>query len=250
MNFFIAEALGTMLLIIFGDGVVANVVLKKSKAENSGWIVITTGWALGVSVAVYVTGWASGAHLNPAITIGLLSYGQISSTMALWYIGGQMAGAFLGAVLVWLYFLPHWAVTDDSSKKLAVFCTSPAIRSFGPNFFCEFLGTFILVVGVLGITSTYNNLSNGLAPFLVGILVWAIGLSLGGPTGYAINPARDLSPRLAHAILPIAGKGKSDWKYAWIPVFAPILGGIAGTWFYNSILPILVEAQNIMKSGG
>lgn len=249
MNFFIAEALGTMLLIVLGDGVVANVLLKKSKAENGGWIVITAGWAFAVAVAVYVTGWASGAHINPAITIGMLATGQIAWDRALWYIGGQMSGAFVGAILVWLHFFPHWAATEGVEKKLAIFCTGPAIYSPPANLFGEFLGTFVLVVGVLGITSQYNNLSSGLAPFLVGVLVWSIGLSLGGTTGYAINPARDLSPRLAHAILPIAGKGDSNWRYAWIPVVGPLLGGIAGAWFYRSVLPVLLEAQKIAGAG-
>ena len=241
MNFFIAELVGTMLLIILGDGVVANVLLSKSKAENSGWIVISTGWGLAVAMSVYVAGWASGAHINPAVTIGFLAIGKIKMQTALIYICGQMVGAFLGAVIVWLHFLPHWSQTEDSEKKLAIFCTGPAIANPGANLLSETIGTIVLLVGVLGISATHNNLSSGLAPLLVGFLVWSIGLSLGGTTGYAINPARDLGPRIAHALLPIAGKGKSNWSYAWIPVVGPIIGGVAGALFFQFIVPLMQQ---------
>ncbi len=241
MNFFVAELVGTMFLIILGDGVVANVLLTRSKAENAGWMVIATGWGLAVAVGVYIAGWASGAHINPAVTIGFLAIGKIKLQMALVYIAGQMTGAFLGAIIVWLHFLPHWSQTEDSEKKLAVFCTDPAIANSGANLVSEIIGTMVLLVGVLGITATHNNLSSGLAPLLVGFLVWSIGLSLGGTTGYAINPARDLGPRIAHALLPIAGKGKSNWGYAWIPVVGPIIGGVAGALFFRFIITLMQQ---------
>jgi glycerol uptake facilitator protein len=224
-----------MILIILGDGVVAQVLLEKSKGQNSGWIVITTGWGLAVAVAVYAVGWISGAHINPAVTIGfaVIGYGGFSWAQVPGYIIAQMVGGFLGGVIVWLAYLPHWAETEDKGLKLAVFCTGPAIRNTGANVLCEVIGTFMLLLGILGILDANNNLSGGLAPLLIGFLVWSIGLSLGGPTGYAINPARDLGPRIAHAVLPIAGKGDSDWGYSWIPVVAPVIGGIIGALFYQ-----------------
>ena len=242
MSPFLAEVLGTMLLIILGDGVVANVVLSKTKGQNSGWIVITAGWAFGVTVAVYAVGTFSGAHLNPAVTIGLASIGKFSWGLVPAYIGAQMLGAFLGATIVWLAYLPHWAQTPDPVAKLAVFCTGPAIRSPLSNIITEIIGTAVLVLGVLAILTPKNlnpdyGWNVGLGPALVGIIVWAIGLSLGGPTGYAINPARDLGPRLAHAVLPIPGKGSSDWGYAWIPVAAPIAGGIIAALLYKAWWP-------------
>lgn len=234
MNNFLAELLGTALLILLGDGVVAGVVLKDTKNENSGWIVITIGWALAVTFAVYAVGGISGAHLNPAVTIALAITGQFDWSQVGTYISAQMLGAMLGASLVWLHYLPHWSRTPDQSAKLAVFCTAPAVRHTPGNFISEFLGTFVLLFGLsaLGI----NEFTQGLKPLAVGALVLAIGHSLGGTTGYAINPARDLGPRLAHAILPIPGKGGSDWGYAWIPVIAPILGGICGAVCYRALL--------------
>ena len=231
-----------MLLIILGDGVVANVVLNRTKGQNSGWIVITAGWAFGVTVAVYAVGTFSGAHLNPAVTIGLASIGKLSWSLVPVYIGAQLLGAFLGATIVWLAYLPHWRETPDPATKLAVFCTAPAIRSPVSNIITEVIGTAVLVLGVLAILTPKNlnpdyGWNVGLGPALVGVIVWAIGLSLGGPTGYAINPARDLGPRLAHAVLPIAGKGSSDWGYAWIPVVAPILGGIIAAFLYKAWWP-------------
>jgi glycerol uptake facilitator protein len=235
---FLAEVIGTMILITLGDGVVANVVLNKTKGNNSGWIVITTGWALAVAVAVYLVNSISGAHLNPAVTIGLAAIGKLSWAQVPLYIAAQMIGAFLGGVVVWLAYLPHWAATPDKGGKLAVFCTGPAIRHTASNLITEIIGTFVLVAGVLAILRPENLVPNsgfdkGFAPFLVGVLVASIGLSLGGPTGYAINPARDLGPRLAHAFLPISGKGDSDWGYAWIPVVGPIIGGILGAMFFK-----------------
>jgi glycerol uptake facilitator protein len=239
---FLAELLGTMLLIILGDGVVANVVLNKTKGQNAGWIVITAGWAFAVMVAVYAVGAFSGAHLNPAVTIGLASIGKFAWASVPVYIAAQMLGAFLGATIVWLAYLPHWPVTENQASKLAVFCTGPAIRHSAGNFLTEVIGTFVLVLGVLVILTPKNlnpahGWDAGFGPFLVGILVWAIGLSLGGPTGYAINPARDLGPRLAHAFLPITGKGNSDWGYAWIPVIGPIIGGLIAALVYRTWWP-------------
>src|SRR5437016_3740240 len=238
MSLFLAELVGTMLLVILGDGVVANVLLTKSKGQNSGWIVITTGWALGVAVAVYTVGAFSGAHLNPAVTLGLAAIGKLPWTRVLSYVTAQVLGGVLGGVVVWLAYHPHWKETSDPGTKLAVFCTSPAIRTTPMNLVTEIIGTFVLVLGVLAILSPSNLAPNsgfdkGFGPFLVGVLVWSIGLSLGGPTGYAINPARDFGPRLAHFCLPIDGKGDSDWNYAWVPIVGPIIGGILGAWFYK-----------------
>lgn len=242
MHPFLAELLGTMLLIILGDGVVANVVLNKTKGQNGGWIVITAGWAFAVTLAVYAVGTFSGAHLNPAVTIGLAAIGKLAWSEVPVYIAAQLLGAMLGATIVWLAYLPHWAATDNKGSKLAVFCTAPAIRDRNANLITEIIGTFVLVLGVL-VVLTPKNLNPvhgwdvGFGPFLVGIIVWAIGLSLGGPTGYAINPARDLGPRIAHALLPIAGKGKSDWDYAWIPVAGPIAGGLIAAFLYKALWP-------------
>lgn len=231
-----------MLLIILGDGVVANVVLNKTKGQNGGWIVITAGWACGVTVGVYAVGSFSGAHLNPAVTIGMASIGKFAWASVPVYIAAQMIGAFLGAAIVWLAYLAHWPATESQPLKLAVFCTGPAIRNTTANLLTEIIGTFVLVLGVLAILTPKNlnpvhGWDVGFGPFLVGVIVWAIGLSLGGPTGYAINPARDLGPRLAHAVLPIAGKGGSDWGYAWIPVVGPIIGGLIAALLYKTCWP-------------
>ncbi len=233
MSHFLAEIIGTMLLIILGDGVVAGVLLKKSKAENSGWIVITMGWGLAVAVAAYAVGSISGAHLNPAVTLGLAVIGKFPWAQVPMYILAQFIGAFLGATLVWLHYLPHWGETEDKGLKLAVFSTGPAIRSTCANLISEIIGTFVLVLGILAIGA--NKMAEGFGPFLVGLLIVAIGLSLGGTTGYAINPARDLGPRIAHFVLPIKGKGDSDWGYAWIPVVGPVIGGVLGALFYKSL---------------
>jgi glycerol uptake facilitator len=242
---YIAEFIGTMVLIIFGDGVVAGVLLRNSKAENSGWIVITFGWAMGVAIAVYAVWAISGAHINPAVTIGLASIGAFDWAQVPGYIIAQFLGAFVGAALVWLAYLPHWGETEDPGLKLGVFCTAPAIRNTAANIITEVIGTAVLVFGVLGIFGNAQQIQQaggadlssvftlGIFPLLVGLLVLGIGLSLGGPTGYAINPARDLGPRIAHAVLPIAGKGDNDWGYSWIPVVGPIIGGIIGAWLYN-----------------
>jgi glycerol uptake facilitator protein len=223
------EFMGTLVLILLGDGVVAGVLLKRSKAEGAGWMVITSGWAFAVMAGVFtsIACGSSDAHLNPAVTLGFaVSSGQFAKIVP--YIVAQMAGAFVGATLVWLHFLPHWKETPDQGLKLAVFCTAPAIRRFGANLLSEIIGTFVLVFVVGAIFSKAASASGpaaGLGPYLVAALVWGIGLSLGGTTGYAINPARDLGPRLAHAALPIAGKGASDWSYAIVPVLGPLIGG-------------------------
>lgn len=233
-----AELIGTALLIILGDGVVAGVLLAKSKAENSGWIVITFGWGLAVAVAVYAVGHYSGAHLNPAVTVGLLINGNIHGAgTTIKYFIGEMGGAMIGAAVVFASYYLHFRETEDPGLKLAVFSTGPAIRHTVANFITEAVGTFVLVFGVLAITQKANGLTSGLAPLLIGFLILAIGLSLGGPTGYAINPARDLGPRIMHAILPIPGKGTSDWGYAWIPVVAPLVGGAIGALAYGAFYP-------------
>jgi glycerol uptake facilitator protein len=234
MKPFVAEVIGTALLIVFGDGAVAGVLLNKTKAQNSGWIVITTGWAMGVAIAVYAVGRISGAHLNPAITLGLAVIGKFAWSDVPQYIAAQLIGAFLGAVLVWLAYLAHWPETENQLSKLSVFSTVPAVRRRPLNLVTEIIGTFVLVFGVLAILANAAPAQSGLTPLLVGLLVWGIGLSLGAPTGYAINPARDLGPRIAHAILPIAGKGSSDWGYSWVPVLGPLIGGVAGATAYMS----------------
>ncbi|MFZ4682980.1 MAG: MIP/aquaporin family protein [Terrimicrobiaceae bacterium] len=230
-----------MLLIVLGDGVVANVLLTKSKGQNSGWIVITTGWALAVFIAVAAVARVSGAHLNPAVSVGLAAVGAFNWASVPGYIVAQLLGAFAGAIIVWLAYLPHWKETADGELKRAVFCTAPAIRSVPANFLCEVIGTFVLLFGVLTMKSAFEkNLTGSIIPIDLGalsalpvaLLVWAIGLSLGGPTGYAINPARDLGPRLAHALLPIPGKASNDWSYAWIPVLAPIVGALLAAALY------------------
>lgn len=236
MQPFIGEFVGTMLLILLGDGVVAGVLLKNSKSENAGWIVITTAWALAVVMGIYVAGPLSNAHLNPAVTLGLAATGQFAVEKVPMYIGAQILGAITGGCLVYLHYLPHWAKTDDPALKLAVFCTAPAERHTVANFISEFIGTFVLMLGLGAIGST--EFAAGVNPLAVGGLIAVIGLSLGGTTGYAINPARDLGPRIAHALLPIPGKGSSDWAYSWIPVVAPILGGICGAAFFKSFLSL------------
>jgi glycerol uptake facilitator protein len=250
MESVLAELIGTMVLVLLGDGVVANVLLARSKGQNSGWIVITLGWGVAVAIAVYAVARISGGHLNPAVTLGLAAIGSFPWADVPGYLAAQTAGAFIGAVLVWLAYLPHWAVTTDKDAKLGVFCTAPAIRNNGANVMTEVIGTAMLVFGVLAIggnvqalapdalvdQKVFNHVfSGGLQPLLVGILVLGIGVSLGGPTGYAINPARDFGPRLAHALLPIAGKRDSDWGYAWIPIVGPIVGGVVGALLFKAV---------------
>jgi glycerol uptake facilitator protein len=237
VSIFGAETIGTATLILLGDGVVAAVLLNRSKAQNGGWIVIALGWGMAVAMAVFFIAQFSGAHLNPAVTLGFAAIGDTDWGDVPKYLGGEFTGAFIGACLVWAAYSNHWADTEDPGLKLAVFCTAPAIRNTVANFITEVIGTFLLVFGVLALIADQGALDSGLLPLLVGLLVLAIGLSLGGPTGYAINPARDLAPRIAHFLLPIAGKGPSDWGYAWIPVVAPIVGGVLGAlafdWWWN-----------------
>ena len=229
-----AETIGTAILILLGDGVVAAVLLNHSKAQNSGWIVITWGWGMAVMLAVYAVGQFSGAHLNPAVTVGLWINGNIDGGDVPQYFIGEFLGAGIGATLVFLAYYQHFAATEDPGLKLAVFSTGPAIRNTLWNLTTEIIGTMILVAGVLGIVDPGNKGvgTAQLGGLLVGLLVLVIGLSLGGPTGYAINPARDLGPRIMHAILPIPGKGPSDWAYAWVPVVGPLIGGSLGALIY------------------
>lgn len=233
MSEFLAEVIGTMILIIFGGGVVAGVVLKDSKAEGGGWIVVTIAWGLAVTMGVYAVGNFSGAHLNPAVTLGFAAIGEFPWAKVPVYISAQIIGAIIGASLVFLNYLPHWRRTEDQGAKLAVFATAPAIRSPFSNLVSEIIGTAVLVMGLLFIGA--NQFTEGLNPLIVGALIIAIGMSLGGTTGYAINPARDLGPRIAHAFLPIPGKGSSDWSYAWVPIAGPVFGGIYGAVFYSAL---------------
>jgi glycerol uptake facilitator protein len=229
---FLGELLGTMTLVIFGDGVVAGVLLKGSKAENSGWIVVTVGWCLAVMMGVFVASTTGSVHadINPAVTLAKYLEGIYPNLRTVAFIMiAQVAGGFLGGVLVWLHYYPHWQATEDPARKLAVFCTVPAIRKPASNLWAEIFGTIVLVFCVhciFAAESKSQPIPQWIAPYLLGLLVWGIGLSLGGPTGYAINPARDLGPRIAHAVLPIPGKGGSDWGYAWIPVAGPMIGGV------------------------
>jgi glycerol uptake facilitator protein len=240
MSPYFAEFLGTLLLVLFGDGVVANVVLTKSKGQNSGWIVITVGWAMAVIIAVYAVNAVSGAHINPAVTIALAVIGKFKWSLVPGYVAAQMAGAFVGATLVWIAYLPHWRATESKALKLAAFCTGPAVQQPVANVLTEIIATAALAFGLLAVLTPKNLLPNsgfdtGLGPVLVGLIVLAIGLSLGGPTGFAINPARDLGARIAHAVLPVADKGSSDWGYAWVPVVGPILGGVAGALLWAAL---------------
>src|ERR1700693_6263743 len=224
----LGEFLGTMILVLLGDGVVAAVLLKRSKAEGSGWMVIAAGWAFAVMAGVFtaIACGSSDAHLNPAVTIGFAMRDGNFAKFAP-YLAAQMLGAIAGAALVWLHYLPHWRETPDAAAKLGCFCTAPAIRNTVTNLLSEIVATFALVFVVGAIFSKSVSATGpaaGLGPYLVGSLVWGVGLSLGGPTGYAINPARDLGPRLAHSLLPVAGKGGSDWAYSWVPILGPLIG--------------------------
>lgn len=229
---FVGEFMGTLVLILLGDGVVANVLLKKSKAESSGWIVIATAWGMAVvaGICTAVACGSPGAHINPAVTLAVAILSHNWSSVALFW-AAQFAGAFVGAVLVWIVFLPHWRETPDPEAKLAIFCTRPAIRALPANLLCEIILTVVLIVVGFSFGSKEfgpAGLAPGFSPWFWGVLVWVIGLSLGGPTGYAINPARDLAPRVAHAVLPINQKGGSDWGYALVPVLGPLIGGAIG----------------------
>ncbi|GAB2488644.1 MIP/aquaporin family protein [Alkalibacterium psychrotolerans] len=226
----LGEYFGTMILILLGDGVVAANVLKKTKSYDGGWVMIGIGWGLAVAMAVYAVGWLSPAHINPAVTLGMAVAGEIGWGMVIPYSLAQIAGGFTGAVLVWLHYIPHFRATDDQEAILAVFSTGPAIKGSKWNLLSETIATFVLVFGLLAFTQ--GDFTDGLNPLIVGLLIVAIGLSLGGTTGYAINPARDLGPRIAHQLLPIANKGRSDWEYAWIPIIGPFLGGAIGAFVF------------------
>jgi glycerol uptake facilitator protein len=234
MNPYLAEFIGTTFLLLLGNGVVAALLLKESKALNAGWLALSVAWGLAVMLSVYAVGNFSGAHLNPAVSIGLAVAGSFSWGEVPFYILSQTAGAFFGSILVWLHYKPHWEKTTDADVKLAVFCTGPAIRSSFYNLLSEVIGTAVLVLGLLFIGA--NKFAEGLNPVIVGLLITSIGLSLGGTTGFAINPARDFGPRLAHAILPIPGKRDSNWSYSWIPVLGPMIGGGLGALIYQLIL--------------
>lgn len=237
MHPLLGEFLGTMVLLTFGCGVVANVVLTGTKGQNDGWLTIATGWFIGVVMGVFVAQsvGAVNADINPAVTLAKFILGlAYNFPQMLMIILVEIAGAFAGALIVWLAYLPHWKVTEDKKLKLAVFATTPAIRHYPSNLLSEVIGTAVLIIGVGAIfgKATLGHPSTGLGPYLVGLLVWGIGLSLGGQTGYAINPARDLGPRLAHAVLPIANKGNSDWSYAWVPFIGPFIGSLLAAAFW------------------
>lgn len=225
MTPFFGEFIGTGLIIILGQGVVSNVLLQKSKGYNSGWIVISFGWAMGVFVGVYCSAAASKAHLNPAVTVAFAVLGKIGWKLVPVYLAAQLLGAMAGSLIAWLCFRPHFDVTTDANAKLAVFSTMPAIRSYGNNLITEAIATFVLILGVLFIAAPTSSLG-ALDALPVSLLVLGIGLGPGGPTGYAINPARDLGPRIMHALLPIPGKRDSDWAYSWVPVVGPLLGSL------------------------
>ena len=245
MNAYLAEFLGTALLVIFGNGVVANVLLARTKGHGSGWIVITAGWAFAVFIGAFCSAAQSGAHLNPAVTIAMVAAGKLESYKLAGYVIAQMLGAIIGGAMVYFFYREHFKVTEDGDAKLGCFCTAPNIRSMGQSLFCEIVGTFLLILPIFLMTPAVMKLPTveasaevglgtiGLIP--VGLLVFAIGLSLGGTTGYAINPARDLGPRLAHAFLPIPGKRDSDWRYAWVPVVGPIIGGLLAAWLHSAM---------------
>lgn len=234
------EFFGTMMLIILGNGAVANTLLKESKGHQAGWMAITTGWFIAVVMGVFIAQsvGSPNADINPAVSLAKYCWHSYTLSKTLEFMFAQVAGAFAGAVIVWLTYLPHWKETKEKNLKLMVFSTQPAIRSYPYNLLTEAIATAVLVLGVAAIfgKAIANGPVGGLGPYLVGALVWGIGLSLGGPTGYAINPARDLGPRLAHAILPIAGKGSSDWMYAWVPVLGPLLGGVFAAWVWHWVL--------------
>lgn len=233
----LGEFFGTMMLIILGNGAVASVLLKKSKGHEAGWLAITTGWFIAVVIAVFIAQsiGSPNADINPAVSFAKYWWHVYTFNQMFIFMVAQTLGAFIGAVVVWLAYLPHWKETEDAQLKLLVFSTKPAIRGYSHNLLSEAIATAVLVLGAAAIFSnaTAGGPVSGLGPYLVGILVWGIGLSLGGATGYAINPARDLGPRLAHSLLPIAGKGRSDWSYAWVPIVGPLLGGLIAAWIWH-----------------
>lgn len=233
MEKFTAEFIGTAILILLGNGVVANVILAKTKGHGGNWICITAGWGFAVAVAVYAVGQVSGGHINPAVTFSAMVNDGMNVSEGIGYIIAQILGAMLGSLLLYVMYYDHYNATNDPGIQRATFCTTPEIRNTPINFLTEFIGTAALIFFIAAISSPANQLTPANSPMLVGIIVFAIGLSLGGPTGYAINPARDLGPRIVHAILPIKGKGNSGWNYAWVPVIAPLLGAVFGGWLYS-----------------
>ncbi|MTI21044.1 aquaporin family protein, partial [Fulvivirga sp. RKSG066] len=233
MSIYLGEFIGTFILMLLGSGVVAGVLLNDSKAKDAGWLVIVVAWGLAVSFAIYAAGNISGAHINPAVTLSLAFVGDFEWSKVPGYLAAQILGAGLGSTLVWVHYLPHWKKSNDAGAKLAIFCTGPAIRSYASNLVSEMIGTMVLIMSILFIGA--NEFTEGLNPLVIGALIVVIGLSLGGTTGFAINPARDFGPRIAHFLLPIAGKGKSDWSYAWVPVVGPLLGGLLGGALYKML---------------
>lgn len=229
----LGEFIGTFVLVLLGDGVVAGVSLRKSKAEGSGWIAITLGWGLAVTLGVYASSFLSPAHLNPAVSVGMAIAGKFPWSSVIPYSIAQILGGLVGGIVVWIHYYPHWKETKDKDAILSTFATEPAIRNYSMNFISEVVGTAVLIFGLLAFTR--GQFTQGLNPIAVGVLITAIGLSLGGTTGYAINPARDLGPRLAHAMLPIANKGGSDWAYSWVPILGPVVGAILGAICFNLI---------------
>lgn len=245
MDAYLAEFIGTAILILLGNGVVANVLLTKTKGNDGGWIVITAGWGFAVYTAVLCVAEVSGAHINPAVTIGLAVAGEFETTLVAGYIAAQMAGAVLGGVLVYIFYKSHYDATEEADLKLATFCTGPNIRNLPLNTFCEAVGTFVLVYAVLRMSEPTVQMFDGpevpiglgsVGALRVGLVVFAIGLSLGGTTGYAINPARDLGPRIAHAFLPISGKGSSDWGYSLVPIIGPCIGATLAALLHRAAL--------------
>ena len=237
LQIFTGEFIGTCLLMLLGNGVVANVLLKNTKGHQSGWIVITAGWGFAVAIAVYC-GWLSGAHFNPAVTFSFACIQKTPWNLVPVYWSAQLLGAMAGQLLVWCAYFAHWSITTDPAMKLMCFSTKPAIRHNGLNFVTEMIATAVLLLGILIIYDRHNAVTTATGPYLVGILIFSIGLSLGGPTGFAINPARDLGPRIMHAFLPIGKKGSSEWDYSWIPILAPLLGGALGAWIYQTFLVV------------
>lgn len=240
MTIFLGEFIGTLLLILLGNGSVANVLLKESKGESSGWIVITTAWGFAVAMSVYTVGWATGGHLNPAVTFGLAIAQKTPWNILPLYILAQLLGAMAGSLLVYWTYYPHFLKSQNKTNQLLIFCTKPAIRCIPWNFATEVIATAVLLIGVLGISNYHNGLACGIGPIAVGFLVFSIGLSLGGPTGFAINPARDLGPRMMHGLLPLPEKGSSDWSYAWVPILGPFLGSAIGSLIYIYIVASLI----------
>ena len=244
MSVYLAEFLGTFFLILIGGGVVAGVLLKESKAFGSGWNTIVISWGLAVTFAIYGVGSISGAHINPAVTLGFAFTGEFPWEQVPAYMGAQVSGAFFGAASVWVFYIPHWSKTKDPVAKLSCFSTVPAIRSYLNNLISEIIGTAVLIFSLLFIGTT--TFTEGLNPLVVGALIMLIGFALGGTTGFAINPARDLGPRLAHFFLPIQGKGRSDWKYAWVPILGPFLGSLLGASSYQLLYRSAFESKYLV----